>query len=116
MACCLAHFPTLLYAVNNFDGRYVSNQLYPIHRVSRIFCCGENDFVDHCFHGISALRQEYDATELMRRDGPFPSLGKILLDQGSADNFLTGGRARPIQQVFVEIVFLSVLLSLVVWR
>ena len=26
----------------------------------------------------------------MRRDGPFPSLGKILLDQGSGDGFLTG--------------------------
>lgn len=36
--------------------------------------------------------QEYDATELMRRKGPFPSLGKVLIDQGSADNFLTGER------------------------
>lgn len=40
---------------------------------------------------LSLLLQEYDATELMRRDGPFPSLGKIFLDQGSADSFLTGG-------------------------
>ncbi|CAM9997369.1 unnamed protein product [Ascophyllum nodosum] len=37
-----------------------------------------------------ATWREYDATELMRRDGPFPSLGKILLDQGSGDGFLTG--------------------------
>lgn len=39
--------------------------------------------------------REYDATELMRRDGPFPALGKILLDQGSGDNFLTGGQLKP---------------------
>eukprot|EP00903_Cladosiphon_okamuranus_P005797 g5744.t1 len=42
-----------------------------------------------------AAWKEYDATELMRRDGPFPSLGKILLDQGSADSFLTGGQLTP---------------------
>ncbi|CBJ28708.1 esterase [Ectocarpus siliculosus] len=42
-----------------------------------------------------AAWKEYDATELMRRDGPFPSLGKILLDQGSADNFLTAGQLIP---------------------
>ncbi|CAM9202235.1 unnamed protein product [Hapterophycus canaliculatus] len=42
-----------------------------------------------------AAWKEYDATELMRRDGPFPSLGKILLDQGSADGFLTDGQLNP---------------------
>lgn len=42
-----------------------------------------------------AAWREYDATELMRRDGPFPSLGKILLDQGSADGFLKDGQLNP---------------------
>ncbi|CAM9810614.1 unnamed protein product [Ectocarpus fasciculatus] len=42
-----------------------------------------------------AAWKEYDATELMRRNGPFPGLGKILLDQGSADSFLTAGQLTP---------------------
>lgn len=45
----------------------------------------EPSFFIQCWVG-----QEYDATELMRRNGPFPSLGKILMDQGSADGFFTG--------------------------
>eukprot|EP00904_Undaria_pinnatifida_P006313 jgi/Undpi1/2811/HiC_scaffold_14.g06188.m1 len=42
-----------------------------------------------------AAWREYDATELMRRDGPFPTLGKILLDQGSTDGFLKDGQLNP---------------------
>jgi len=45
---------------------------------------------------------EHDATELMKANGPFDSLGEILIDQGAADNFLTGDVNQLLPDAFAQ--------------
>merc|ERR1719433_1785752 len=47
---------------------------------------GEKAFTGYL--GSVDAGKEHDATELMRSRGPFPGYADILIDQGSADNFL----------------------------
>jgi len=50
--------------------------------------------------GSVAAGAAHDATELMLKDGPFPALGEILIDQGGADAFLTGATNQLLPEDF----------------
>lgn len=51
----------------------------------------------------------------MRRDGPFPTLGKILLDQGSTDGFLKGAVVVTAWSGFIETVDGRVFAGCQIW-
>ena len=45
--------------------------------------------------GDVASGAAHDASELLKANGPFQSLGEILIDQGTDDEFLAAGQLRP---------------------
>ena len=47
------------------------------------------------YFGAVADGAAHDASELLRKHGPFPSLGTVLVDQGTDDEFLGKGQLRP---------------------
>jgi S-formylglutathione hydrolase FrmB len=55
---------------------------------------GEKAFGGYLAGGVAAGKA-HDAVELMGAVGPFEALGEILVDQGTADDFLAKGQLKP---------------------
>eukprot|EP00592_Proboscia_alata_P007354 CAMPEP_0194355170 /NCGR_PEP_ID=MMETSP0174-20130528/3137_1 /TAXON_ID=216777 /ORGANISM="Proboscia alata, Strain PI-D3" /LENGTH=300 /DNA_ID=CAMNT_0039124359 /DNA_START=39 /DNA_END=941 /DNA_ORIENTATION=- len=57
--------------------------------------CGWGKLAFDEYLGGAEMGEEYDATRLMKKYGPFKGLDDILIEQGAADDFLEQGQLQP---------------------